>query len=95
MAPEPYLSDEHAALYVGGAAEVLGRMPERSVQSVVTSPPYYGLRDYGGHVEQIGQEPTPAAYVESLSEGFGAIERVLRPDGHRLAELGRHVLSSS
>lgn len=63
-------------------------MPEHSVQSVVTSPPYYGLRDYGGHADQIGQEPTPAAYVAALSEVFGAIERVLRPDGTVWLNLG-------
>jgi DNA modification methylase len=58
------------------------RIPLRdeSVQCVVTSPPYWGLRDYGT-AGQIGLEPDPAAYVEQLVGVFREVRRVLRPDG--------------
>ncbi len=51
-----------------------------SVQCVVTSPPYYGLRDYGT-AGQIGLEPTPAAYVAAMVDVFREVRRVLRDDG--------------
>ena len=47
----------------------LARIPDESVDSIVTSPPYYGLRDYG-HENQGGQEETPEAYVEWLTRVF-------------------------
>jgi len=57
------------------------------VQCVVTSPPYYGLRDYG--VEgQIGLEKTPAEYVETIVNVFREVWRVLRPDGTLWLNLG-------
>lgn len=58
-----------------------------SVQCVVTSPPYWGLRDYG-HQEQIGLEPTVSGYVDSLRTVFLEIWRVLRADGTVWLNLG-------
>ena len=58
----------------------LRQLPNDSVQCCVTSPPYYGLRDY--EIEgQIGREDTPALYIERLTEVFHEVRRVLRPDG--------------
>ncbi len=57
------------------------------VNCVVTSPPYWGLRDYG-HGEQIGLEPTPEAYVSSLVGVFRDIRRVLKDDGTAWLNLG-------
>lgn len=55
-------------------------MPDKSVDCCVTSPPYYGLRDYG--VEgQIGREATPEQYVERLAEVFVQLYRVLSDSG--------------
>ncbi|MGP6175468.1 DNA-methyltransferase [Corynebacterium sp. A21] len=59
---------------------MLRRIPADSVQSVVTSPPYYNLRDYG-HPEQLGNEETPDAYVSELVHVFRAVKRPLRDDG--------------
>jgi site-specific DNA-methyltransferase (cytosine-N4-specific) len=58
------------------------------VQCIVTSPPYYGLRDYRGHAEQLGLERTPEAYVESLTAALNSAARVLRPDGTLWLNLG-------
>lgn len=84
----PFWSDDAAAVYVGRAQDVLRALPAGSVQTVVTSPPYYGLRDYGGHADQIGQEATPAAYVAVLADLFDEIHRVLRPNGTAWLNLG-------
>jgi len=57
------------------------------VQCVVTSPPYWGLRDYG-HAGQIGLEPTFEAYIEQILEVFREVWRVLRSDGTCWVNLG-------
>ena len=51
-----------------------------SVHACVTSPPYFGLRDYG-IVGQIGLEPTPQEYLERIIQAFQEVRRVLRKDG--------------
>lgn len=64
----------------GDALSRLREMPDESVNCCVTSPPYYGLRDYG--VEgQIGLEPAPSEYIARLVEVFREVRRVLRSDG--------------
>lgn len=65
----------------------LREMPAESVQCVVTSPPYWGLRDYGTP-GQIGLEPTPEAYVAKMVEVFAEVRRVLRRDGTLWLNLG-------
>jgi len=71
----------------GDAIEVLKAMPEQSVHCCVTSPPYFGLRDYG--VEgQIGLERTPEEYVDKLVQVFREVRRVLRDDGTLWLNLG-------
>ena len=71
----------------GDALEVLRTLPSESVHCVVTSPPYWCLRDY--HVEgQIGLEQSPEDYVSRLVAVFGEVRRVLRPDGTLWLNLG-------
>ena len=62
------------------AAAGLKTLPQESVQMCVTSPPYYGLRDYGTD-GQIGVEQTPREYIGRLVEVFAEVYRVLKPDG--------------
>jgi DNA modification methylase len=77
----------------GDALEQLKTLPDGCVQCVVTSPPYWGLRDYG--VEgQIGLEPTPALYVAKLVEVFREVRRVLRSDGSLWLNLGDSYVAS-
>jgi site-specific DNA-methyltransferase (adenine-specific) len=71
----------------GDCIEQLRTMEENSVHTCVTSPPYYGLRDYG-HDGQIGLEKTPEAYVTKLVEVFRELRRVLRDDGTLWLNLG-------
>lgn len=71
----------------GDCRDLLAQMPDESVHCCVTSPPYFGLRDYG-HADQIGLEPTPAAYVEQMVAVFREVRRVLRDDGTLWLNLG-------
>ena len=54
----------------------------------VTSPPYYGLRDYGGEDEQIGQENTPEDFINNLVDVFKEVRNVLTDDGTLWVNLG-------
>lgn len=74
-------------LLVGDVREKIAELPEASVQTCVTSPPYFGLRDYGVD-GQIGLEPTPDAYVAAMVEVFRGVWRVLRDDGTVWLNLG-------
>lgn len=67
-------------LLEGDVSDVLPRLPDDSVQCVVTSPPYWGLRDYGIH-GQIGLEGTLDGYLHRLTGLFAEVRRVLRADG--------------
>lgn len=67
--------------------DALRTLPEKSVQTCITSPPYFGLRDYG-HDGQIGLEPTPDEFVQALVEVFREVRRVLRDDGTVWLNLG-------
>lgn len=64
----------------GDALEMLKRLPDEYVQMCVTSPPYYGLRDYGAE-GQIGCEQTPFEYIDRLTEIFREVRRVLKSNG--------------
>jgi DNA modification methylase len=67
-------------IYQGDALEVLKTFPDNSIDCCVTSPPYFGLRDYGIS-DQIGLEETPASYVFKLTEIFSEVKRVLKKEG--------------
>lgn len=72
---------------IGDCREVLRSLPDQSVNCIVTSPPYFGLRDYG--VEgQVGLEETPDAFVAELVSVFREARRVLKDDGTLWLNLG-------
>jgi len=77
----------NTTLYLGDCLNVLRTMPDASVQCCVTSPPYFGLRNYG-HADQIGLERTPDDYVAKLVAVFREVRRVLREDGTLWLNLG-------
>lgn len=91
-APEPadrflYHRDGPVTLYLGDAQRVLTALPTASVDTVVTSPPYYGLRNYDVP-GQYGLEPTPQAYVDTMVRVFTEVHRVLRDHGTLWLVLG-------
>lgn len=71
----------------GDCREILRTLPDQSVHCCVTSPPYFGLRDYG-HAGQIGLEATPDAFVAEMVAVFREVRRVLRDDGTLWLNLG-------
>ncbi len=74
-------------IYQGNVLKVLKTFPDESIHCCVTSPPYWGLRDYG--IEgQIGLENTPEEYVAKMVEVFREVKRVLRKDGTLWLNLG-------
>ena len=74
-------------LLAGDCRDVLPTLPAGSVQCCVTSPPYFGLRDYG-HAAQLGLEATPDAYVAALVDVFRAVREVLADDGTLWLNIG-------
>mgnify|MGYP001570049176 CR=1 FL=1 len=81
------MSAPRNTILCGDALARLRELPDACVQTCVTSPPYFGLRDYG-HDGQIGLEATPEEYVASLVAVFREVRRVLRDDGTLWCNLG-------
>jgi DNA modification methylase len=75
------------SILLGDCRETLASLPDASVHCCVSSPPYFGLRDYG-HDGQIGLEDTPDAYVAQMVAVFREVRRVLRDDGTCWVNLG-------
>jgi len=74
-------------ILIGDCIERMRELPDGSVQTCVTSPPYFGLRDYKVP-GQIGQEKTPAEFVSRLVAVFLEVKRILRDDGTLWLNLG-------
>jgi DNA modification methylase len=74
--------------------EGMKELPANSVDCCVTSPPYFGLRDYG-HEGQIGLEETPEQYVDKMVEVFEQVKWVLKPEGTLWLNLGDSYCASS
>ena len=87
MTATAYYSDDHCTLHHGQALEVLRALPDGAVNCCVTSPPYFGLRDYGV-AGQIGAEASPAEFVSALAAVFREARRVLSDDGTLWLNLG-------
>ena len=83
-----------AQVLIGDCLATLRTLPDGVAQCCVTSPPYYGLRDYG-MAGQIGLEETPDAYIARLVEVFRKVRRVLRDDGVLWLNLGDSYAGSS
>lgn len=82
-----FYQDERLTIHQGDNRDILPTLPEKSVHCCVTSPPYFGLRDYGNDA-QIGLEKTPDEYVAELVKVFREVRRVLRDDGTLWLNLG-------
>jgi DNA modification methylase len=82
-----YYQDETITLHHGDALEVARSLEPGSVDCIVTSPPYYGLRDYGKE-GQYGLEESPEAYVETMRALFNELRRVLSSDGTLWLNIG-------
>jgi len=83
-----YRDDGDVQLHHGDVETVLRTLRTQSCRTCVTSPPYWGLRDYGMGSEQIGLEATPSGYVDKLVRVFDAVRNVLTDDGTLWLNLG-------
>lgn len=90
----PYYQDANVTLHLGDALNVVGAMPDASVDCIVTSPPYFGLRDYG--VEgQSGAEETMGEYISGMAAIFREARRVIADSGTLWLNLGDSYSSGS
>lgn len=85
--PTPYFSSPQITLYQGDALKVLSALPAESVDCIITSPPYYGKRDYGV-AGQLGLEEHPQMYINKLVEIFREVYRLLKPSGSLWVNIG-------
>ncbi len=85
---------EHDPLRIieGDTRKLIGDIPDETFHCVVTSPPYWGVRDYG-HEHQIGAEPVLHDYIQSLVSIFREVRRVLRADGTFWLNIGNTYTS--
>lgn len=74
-------------IYISECLSGLKKLPDNSIHCCVTSPPYYGLRDYGNNA-QIGLEKTPEEYIQKLVNVFQEVHRVLTKDGTLWVNIG-------
>ena len=89
----PVFNNTYVSLYHADARHL--PIPDNSVDCVVTSPPYFGLRDYQLEGEQIGLESTPDLYVQNMVKVFREVWRVLKPTGTVWLNLGDSYSSGS
>lgn len=75
------------SILIGDVRDRLKEIPDNSIHCVVTSPPYWGLRDYGVD-GQLGLESTPAEFIKTMVAVFEDVRRVLRPDGTCWVNMG-------
>jgi site-specific DNA-methyltransferase (adenine-specific) len=78
----------------GNSLEVLKTLPDNSIDCCITSPPYWGLRDYG-HDEQLGSEKHFKEFVNNLCNVFDEVKRVLKPTGTCFVNLGDTYMNDS
>jgi site-specific DNA-methyltransferase (cytosine-N4-specific) len=76
------------------ALQFLMRLPDESINSIITSPPYFGQRDYG-HEDQIGLEETPEEYIDALVQVFRESRRVLKNDGTFWLNIGDYYVGAT
>ena len=86
--------DHRYTIIEGDCIEGMKTLPDGSVHTCVTSPPYWGLRDYG-HDDQIGMEKTPEEFVENMVNVLREVKRVLRDDGTVWLNLGDSYWSNT
>ncbi len=81
------MKDKINRIYIGNSLDVLKQFPDECVDMCITSPPYWGLRDYGRE-DEVGKEPTIELYIEHLIEIFNEVKRVLKKSGTCWVNIG-------
>ena len=91
---EAFLKENENRIICGDALETLKNFPDESINCCITSPPYYGLRDYHKK-EQIGREKTVEEYLDRLVAVFREVRRVLKKDGTCFIVIGDSYAGTS
>ena len=91
---EAFLKENENRIICGDALETLKNFPDESINCSITSPPYYGLRDYHKK-EQIGREKTVEEYLDRLINVFREVRRVLKKDGTCFIVIGDSYAGTS
>jgi site-specific DNA-methyltransferase (cytosine-N4-specific) len=87
------ISAAHTVIF-GDSLKVLPQMDEESIDTVVTSPPYWGIMDYGSSDQEIGGEDSPEEYVDKLVGVFSECRRVLKSSGSMWVNMGDRYVST-
>lgn len=90
-----HFQDDTTTLYTGDSTAIVASLPDQSVDCIVTSPPYFGLRSYGDSAQEMGTEASPAEFVAALVRLFRECRRVLADDGTFWLNLGDSYASGS
>ena len=85
-------TDNPLVVMEGDTRDIIRSLPDNTFQCTITSPPYWGVRDYGV-VDQIGAEPDLNDYIQALVDIFAEVRRVLRPDGTFWLNIGNTYTS--
>lgn len=94
MLLKPYFHNKLVQIYHGNCLNILKELPDNSIHCCITSPPYWGLRDYQVD-EQFGLESTPEEYITSMVQVFREVRRILRNDGTFWLNLGDSYATDS
>ncbi|MGB9004443.1 MAG: site-specific DNA-methyltransferase [Candidatus Aminicenantales bacterium] len=94
LGAEYQLGLKESLIFQGDASQILNKLPENFFRCVVTSPPYWGLRDYG-IIGQIGAENDPDEYIQRLVIVFNQVKRVLKNDGTLWLNIGDSYTSGN
>jgi DNA modification methylase len=78
----------------GDCIKGMATLPDGCINTCITSPPYFGLRDYEGGEDEIGQEDTVEGYVQKMVDVFRGVKRILRDDGTLWLNLGDSYMSA-
>jgi DNA modification methylase len=81
-------------IILGDCIKGMKTLPDGCIHTCITSPPYFGLRDYGGGDDEIGQEDTVEGFVNKMVEVFREVRRILRDDGTLWLNLGDSYMSA-
>lgn len=81
-------------IIVGDCIHGMKTLPDGCINTCITSPPYFGLRDYGSDGSEIGREKTVEEYVQRMVSVFGEVKRILRKDGTLWLNLGDSYMAS-
>lgn len=87
-------SIDQSTVFQGDAEKILQQLPDEHFRTCITSPPYWGLRDYGEET-QIGAEDDPDKFIDRLVKVFDQVRRVLREDGTLWLNIGDSYTSGN